>query len=76
MTMKPIGAYDRKPSRWGLLPKGEPVGGICINCGNRCARGYEHCDDCLVRAVRGMFAVDRAVRSRKAPRLDEQERGA
>jgi hypothetical protein len=41
--------------------------GRCTNCGNWCQANYEHCDKCLMAAVRGINAVDRAVKSAKDP---------
>lgn len=57
-------------SRWGALPLDDPYRDVYVDvvmcaCGKPCPRGYEHCDDCLMAAVRGINAVDRAVANAK-----------
>lgn len=51
--------------RWGALPQDEPR---CQNCNWPLTQAEEKhgvCDACTLKLVRGMNAVDRAVKNRK-----------
>ena len=58
-----------------LLPKDDHLYQThrCCYCGRPCAENYEHCDRCLVAAVRGMTAVSRAVHGYKARKFRYRE---